>query len=479
MLEKFIDSQIVLSMGFSSKVITYVLVNIMIGKKKGRRIFLLCCIIHYLTYNVGLLVIFDFFFGSELWFRLLMPTVSLVLGIGVPVIMSIVWKINFSKMMLGFLIPDSLSLLVYIPAQLTGNPVMVILFSITALIFICIFFSRFFEKYQTLQIRHTWLISGLTLITLANGWITNILYALEEEGIVPASIYSMGLFQVFLILFFIFAESILYVLVAKQKQRMLLRNKDQMESYYRQVARHIREIDETRILLEQGTKLLSGADAASGAPKPFGVSKASGAGVPGRQMEREEQEAVAAAPDGRAAMNPRQLQAYLAKLKSQYEALGEVFFCNDFAVDSVLRDYVVRCRKEGIKTDILFHEYQRGKVAAEDAAAILSRMLDYGIKAAKLPEDWKIQTAEWHTVFQDKMAQTVISLHGASVKNQLLFSMTVTREGDRDADKNLLKIRIRKHSFNPWMRKYNGIVHVQREETRLQMVVGLENGKKQ
>ena len=478
MLEKFIDSQIVLSMGFSSKVITYVLVNIMIGKKKGRRIFLLCCIIHYLTYNVGLLVIFDFFFGSELWFRLLMPTVSLVLGIGVPVIMSIVWKINFSKMMLGFLIPDSLSLLVYIPAQLTGNPVMVILFSIIALIFICIFFSRFFEKYQTLQIRHTWLISGLTLITLANGWITNILYALEEEGIVPASIYSMGLFQVFLILFFIFAESILYVLVAKQKQRMLLRNKDQMESYYRQVARHIREIDETRILLEQGTKLLSGADAASGVPQPFGVSKASGAGVPGRQMEREEQEAVAAAPDGRAAMNPRQLQAYLAKLKSQYEALGEVFFCNDFAVDSVLRDYVVRCRKEGIKTDILFHEYQRGKVAAEDAAAILSRMLDYGIKAAKLPEDWKIQTAERHTVLQDKMAQTLISLHGASVKNQLIFSMTVTREGDRDADKNLLKIRIRKRSFNPWMRKYNGIVHVQREETRLQMVVGLENGGK-
>ena len=176
-------------------------------------------------------------------------------------------------------------------------------------------------------------------------------------------------------------------------------------------------------------------------------------------MEREEQEAVAAAPDGRAAMNPRQLQAYLAKLKSQYEALGEVFFCNDFAVDSVLRDYVVRCRKEGIKTDILFHEYQRGKVAAEDAAAILSRMLDYGIKAAAFGK-----------------AQTVISLHGASVKNQLIFSMTVTREGDRDANKNLLKIRIRKRSFNPWMRKYNGIVHVQREKTRLQMVVGLENG---
>ena len=461
MLEKFIDSQIVLSMGVSSKVITYVLVNIMIGKKKGRRIFLLCCIIHYLTYNVGLLVIFDFFFGSELWFRLLMPTVSLVLGIGVPVIMSIVWKINFSKMMLGFLIPDSLSLLVYIPAQLTGNPVMVILFSITALIFICIFFSRFFEKYQTLQIRHTWLISGLTLITLANGWITNILYALEEEGIVPASIYSMGLFQVFLILFFIFAESILYVLVAKQKQKMLLRNKDQMESYYRQVARHIREIGETRILLEQGTKLLSGAEAASGAPKPFGVSKESGAEVPGRQMKREEQEAVAAAPDDRAAMNPRQLQAYLAKLKSQYEALGEVFFCNDFAVDSVLRDYVVRCRKEGIKTDILFHEYQRGKVAAEDAAAILSRMLDYGIKAVAFGK-----------------AQTVISLQGASVKNQLIFSMTVTREGDRDANKNLPKIRIRKRSFNPWMRKYNGIVHIQREKTRLQMVVGLENGGK-
>ena len=133
MLEQFMASQIILSMGFSSKIITYVLINIMIGKKEGRKIFFLCCMLHYFAYNVVLVVVLDYYFGSELWFRLLMPTVSLVLGVSVPVIMSFVWKINFSKIMLGFVIPDTLSLIVYIPAQIFGNPVSIIIFSIIAL----------------------------------------------------------------------------------------------------------------------------------------------------------------------------------------------------------------------------------------------------------------------------------------------------------------------------------------------------------
>ena len=459
MLEQFMASQIILSMGFSSKIITYVLVNIMIGKKEGRKIFFLCCMLHYFAYNVVLVVVLDYYFGSELWFRLLMPTVSLVLGVSVPVIMSFVWKINFSKIMLGFVIPDSLSLIVYIPAQIFGNPVSIIIFSIIVLTLICTLFSPFLKKYRALQINHSWIVSGLIMITLINGWSTNILYTLAEEGIVPDSIYFMGQFQVVFILFFIFLESVLYKFIAKKKQAMLLRNKAQMEDYYRQVSKHIREIDETRILLGQGTKLLAAA-------------------------HQEQQDSMELSPE---VLNPKELQTYLSRLKSQYEALGEVFFCNDFAIDSVLRDFVISCRQKGIGTDILFHEYKRGKVAAGDAAAILSRMLDYGQRAAEpLLQSRNTRPGQ----ASQQSAGVCISLHGASVKNQLLFSMTVTvaEPGAWDVDgkqssgetvRTLRKIRVKKRSFNPWMRKYNGIIHVQWEGQQMQLVVGLNNGEEQ
>ena len=266
---------------------------------------------------------------------------------------------------------------------------------------------------------------------------------------------------------------------------MLLHNKDQMESYYRQVARHIREIDETRILLEESAKFLAGTDTIS--EKQIERNKKNvvltqeeePAAVTELTVNKESRAVNTASPESRTTMSPKQMKAYLARLKKQYEALGEVFFCNDFAVDSVLYDFVIRCRKEGIKTDILFHEYQRGEVAAEDAAAILSRMLDYGMQAAQPSADRKINANQSAAGAQAKTVQTVIGFHGASVKNQLIFSMTVARQEREESNEKLPKIRIRKRFFNPWMRKYNGIMHVQREEKRLQMVVGLENGEKQ
>ena len=480
MLEKLVMSQGMLSMGFTTKLMVCILISTICGKRKRIWAAFVANFIHFCIYNVVTLGILNSMYGENLWFRFVVATAGTGIALVIAVILSLVWKVHFFKLLTIYICSDAvIAMIVYIAGFLNPDPFFIFCFGMVALGILLRLGRPVFKKIRTIYFLNSWILGGFLLTVLVNSWLSNILYVWTDEMLVSNVMIYFGIGQILISLTFILLECLVYYIVLRQKQKMLLRNKDQMESYYRQVARHIREIGETRILLEQGTKLLSGADAASGVPQPFGVSKASGAGVPGRQMKREEQETVTAAPDSRAAMNPRQLQAYLAKLKSQYEALGEVFFCNDFAVDSVLRDYVVRCRKEGIKTDILFHEYQRGKVAAEDAAAILSRMLDYGIKAAKLPEDWKIQTAERHTVLQDKMVQTLISLHGASVKNQLLFSMTVTREGDRDADKNLLKIRIRKRSFNPWMRKYNGIVHVQREETRLQMVVGLENGKKQ
>ena len=68
------------------------------------------------------------------------------------------------------------------------------------------------------------------------------------------------------------------------------------------------------------------------------------------------------------------------------------------------------------------------------------------------------------------------------------MTVTVTEPEAWDVDgkqssgetvRTLRKIRVKKRSFNPWMRKYNGIIHVQWEGQQMQLVVGLNNGEEQ
>ena len=397
-------------------------------------------------------------YGYETWFLIFLPLMGNVLAYAVVIIQTINWKENFVKMLLAFMLADALcGMTGYSMYTFTKRPELIFIFGMCILVIFCLVFSKLMKKYRTIKLYHPWLVGGFILYTTLQGALSRVLYVLQDTNMISSTMFFIGICNIIFAIAFVLVEYIIYTLILQRKYHMLLRNKAQMEDYYRQVSKHIREIDETRILLGQGTKLLAAA-------------------------HQEQQDSMELSPE---VLNPKELQTYLSRLKSQYEALGEAFFCNDFAIDSVLRDFVISCRQKGIGTDILFHEYKRGKVAAGDAAAILSRMLDYGQRAAEpLLQSRNTRPGQ----ASQQSAGVCISLHGASVKNQLLFSMTVTEPEAWDVDgkqssgrtvRTLRKIRVKKRSFNPWMRKYNGIIHVQWEGQQMQLVVGLNNGEEQ
>lgn len=476
------ENRSMLSLGILSQTMMFVIINLAYGKRERPWVFALTNALHFILVNV----VFDLFmkqkYGQELWFLFFFPIIGNVLAYAVVAIQAVNWRENFIKLLLAFMLADVLcSMTSYFVYLFTKRPAQILFFGLLFLLLFCLLFSDFLKGYRKVKLYHPWLVGGIILYTTLQGTFSRLLYVLQDENIISDALFFIGVCNTIFAAVFLLIEYTSYYLILRRKYQMLLRNKDQMEDYYRQVARHIREIDETRLLLEQGAKLLTG-------------------GAAGKVETTE--------TAGESNLPSEELRAHLHRLTEQYEALGEVFFCSDFAVDSVLRDFVRTCRRQGIRTDILFHEYHREKVSAGDAAAILSRMLDYGIKTA-----------------EDCRKDTRISVHGATVKNQLLFSMTVSlipKEKDpeetqmknpegnkaedqkkdqtenqekgmenekkkekkisdgkkttKTAEKTLRKIPVRKRSFFPWIRKYNGIIHVQREEKRVQMVVGLENG---
>ena len=107
-----------------------------------------------------------------------------------------------------------------------------------------------------------------------------------------------------------------------------------------------------------------------------------------------------------------------------------------------------------IHTDISFYEYDRKKADPEDVAAILSRMLDFVLKIQK-----DLNTEDGGRA----------RVQGAVVKNQLIFSVTFTIMGNTE----LPVIKIRKKDFNPWIKKYDGLIQLVQKENSLQIIVGL------
>lgn len=459
-MELLWENRSLLSSGVTSQLMMFVVINLVYGKRERPWVFALTNAMHFVLVNIVMDIFLKEKYGYETWFLIFLPLMGNVLAYAVVIIQTINWKENFVKMLLAFMLADALcGMTGYSMYTFTKRPELIFIFGMCILVIFCLVFSKLMKKYRTIKLYHPWLVGGFILYTTLQGALSRVLYVLQDTNMISSTMFFIGICNIIFAIAFVLVEYIIYTLILQRKYHMLLHNKAQMEDYYRQVSKHIREIDETRILLGQGTKLLAAA-------------------------HQEQQDSMELSPEE---LDPKELQTYLSRLKNQYEALGEVFFCNDFAIDSVLRDFVISCRQKGIGTDILFHEYKRGKVAAGDAAAILSRMLDYGQRAAEpLLQSRNTRPGQ----ASQQSAGVCISLHGASVKNQLLFSMTVTvaepeawdvdgKQSSGRTVRTLRKIRVKKRSFNPWMRKYNGIIHVQWEGQQMQLVVGLNNGEEQ
>ena len=91
-------------------------------------------------------------------------------------------------------------------------------------------------------------------------------------------------------------------------------------------------------------------------------------------------------------------------LKTRYQSLNQLFFCEDYLIDGILTDFAAFCKQQEIEADILFQNYHRGNIQIEDIVDILLKFIKYAKIAGK------------------------VQLHVAAVKNQLIFSMKLTEK---------------------------------------------------
>ncbi|WP_143405313.1 hypothetical protein [Eubacterium sp. An3] len=131
------------------------------------------CLLHFLIYNVGVLIIMDSFYRETLWFRLLMPTCNLVLALVIVFLFASLTGTNYFRMLLEAVAVDAVcGIIVHIDRKLFSDPIMI-----------------------------------------------------------------------FIALLAVLLECVAYYYILKRKHKMLLRNKRQMERYYRHAAKHMQDME--------------------------------------------------------------------------------------------------------------------------------------------------------------------------------------------------------------------------------------------
>ena len=203
--------------------------------------------------------------------------------------------------------------------------------------------------------------------------------------------------------------------IAKRKYETLLKkeleqNKKQMENYYREIQQEIKELGDFKASVEGALGDL--ADLSSNLS----------------QKEKKEQ-----------------VKTYLDSLKTRYQSLNQLFFCEDYLIDGILTDFAAFCKQQEIEADILFQNYHRGNIQIEDIVDILLKFIKYAKIAGK------------------------VQLHVAAVKNQLIFSMKLT-------EKNMGKtaIYISKRLFKKYIKKYDGEIQLEKNNEEVSVIMGLK-----
>lgn len=147
-------------------------------------------------------------------------------------------------MLLECVVADAIcGVIIYIDRELFSDPLSLFIFAAVVFAVFYVVSRPLLKKCRTLQMGHSWIVGGFLLIALINSWFSNILYVLEKEKMLANSMQLVSFLQIVIVLFAVLMECIIYYLVLKRKYKMLLRRNEQMESYYRQAAKHIRDME--------------------------------------------------------------------------------------------------------------------------------------------------------------------------------------------------------------------------------------------
>lgn len=383
--------------GFFGCIIDSILMITLFGKKKYSYILPTILGIRFIIYNVGLLLIANHFYGGQEWFKLMMSTIASASTFLVMFLTAFLWKEQLAKVLLAFCLCDfGGTAIVYEVPSWGFTPIINAALSVVIFFIIYKIITPLLKKYRNYRIRHPYICSELLILLILSGWLSNFLYISIEDSMAAQDtmLHKMGIYFTAMVLIVVTIGFLIYSVQLSGRKRQLIYATEQMENYYSKVDTQIKELREFRQDVEAG----------------FG-------------------EIIKIEKDGTKKEKQQSILSYIEHLQQRYQSINNIFFCQDYIVDGLLCDFKVSRDKQQRKTDILFQNYDRGKIKQEEIVQILLSLMNNTKEAEE------------------------VSLHAAAVKNQLILSLTVIMKYEKTASKTM-------NGINKYLRKYDGTLYV-------------------
>ena len=383
--------------GFFGCIIDSILMITLFGKKKYSYILPTILGIRFIIYNVGLLLIANHFYGGQEWFKLMMSTIASASTFLVMFLTAFLWKEQLAKVLLAFCLCDfGGTAIVYEVPSWGFAPIINAALSVIIFFVIYKIITPLLKKYRSYRIRHPYICSELLILLILSGWLSNFLYISIEDSMAAQDtmLHKMGIYFTAMVLVVVTIGFLIYSVQLSGRKRQLIYATEQMENYYSKVDTQIKELQEFRQDVEAGFE------------KIIKIEK--------DRTKKEKQQSIL---------------SYIEHLQQRYQSINNIFFCQDYIVDGLLCDFKVSRDKQQRKTDILFQNYDRGKIKQEEIVQILLSLMNNTKEAEE------------------------VSLHAAAVKNQLVLSLTVIMKYEKTASKTM-------NGINKYLRKYDGTLYV-------------------
>ena len=416
--------------GLLGNILNCIVVYTLFGKRKYDWFFPAACAVRYIFYNIGLLSIWNAMYETQNWYKITMSTCATATALILVIITAILWKEPLSKVMVGVFAAECINDGILYQVMKMKLPIIQECFLAVFIFTVLYFIVRpLLKKYRTYIIKHEMICLTLIFTFFIAGWLSNILYN------TTASLHQRPMYLLATSLFIgggiaLGITLVIHTRSVFQKKKELKQNTKQMEHYYQEIQNQIKELDDFKEIAEGTLNELSELT---------------------QSLSHKEKK--------------KQVETYITNLKTRYQNLEQLFFCEDYLIDGILTDFASFCRKQKIEADILFQNYHRGNIKSEDSVAILLKLIEYAKQAAK------------------------VKLHAAAIKNQLVYSVelqekVIAESKAASKEKSVLEkseklisqneIKISQKVFKKYVKKYDGGLSIEKENGKIRIILGLK-----
>ena len=385
-------------------ILNCIVVYTLFGKRKYAWFFPAACGVRYIFYNIGLLSIWNTMYGTQNWYKITMSTCASLTAVGLVILTAFIWKEPLAKVLTGVFATECINDGILYQGMRMKLPLLQeCLLVILIFVIIYIIVRPILKKYRTYIIKHEVICLTIVFTWFIGGWMSNFLYNTsasirQKPMYLLVTSLCVGGGSALVLAFAIHTRNVFH------KKKELEQNKKQMENYYKEIQQEIKELDDFKATVEGALDELT--DLSS-------------------NLSTKEKN--------------KQVKAYIDNLKTRYQKLNQLFFCEDYLVDGILTDFATFCKQQQIEVDILFQNYHRGNIKSEDSIAILLKLIEYAKQAKK------------------------VRLHAAAIKNQLVYSVEL--QG--------VNLKVSPRVFKKYVKRYDGGINVESRNGEMRIILGV------